>query len=455
VSCCVQEHFKRRRTVFHSPASSRPHPINPPLHRILAACHGFRTIEGHIDSARKWLNPESSISIPEGISRLRALDLLKPCAWAIPAKHRHGSINTISSLAIVTADRPDECVRAFGSYDANLQLHSQSATMIVMDDSKRPNGLKTRIEEHSRSPRRVLRYAGLVEKWAYIEALSKAGIDTDIARFAILGDVHPDICAIGANRNALLLDTVGENVFSADDDTVCKLRAHPVLSAGLKLQCFGNPRDSWFYDRREDLIAEKGWADHDLLREHGKLLGKSAAALSHEVGFDQVAADRICCDLLYALQADSGTVRVTMSGIIGDSGAYCSNWILWLDGASRRRLEEDHCLFRTALRSRETFGVVQMPTIDHSAFCAATTMALANTEILPPFCPIGRNEDGVFGALLKMVAPSALVAHVPLAVLHAANHGREYMSLPEFRLSDLFLSLFARLHVSGTRASLS
>ena len=437
------------------PLQDRTLSISAHLHRILAACHGFRTIAGHIEHASKRLKPESSDSIPEGISRLRALDLLKPCAWAVPAKTRDGSRLKVSSLGIVTADRPDECMRAVRSYDANLRLHSQSTNMIVMDDSHRPNDLEISLREHASSSGRVLRFAGLVEKLAYIEVLSRAGIDADIARFAILGDVHPDICSIGANRNALLLDTVGECVFSADDDTICELRAHPVPSPGFKLQCSGNPRDSWFYANRESVIGEKGWANHDLLTEHEKMLGRSAAELSHDAGFDQVDADRICSDLLYALQTESGVVRVTMSGIIGDSGAYCSNWILWLDGASRRRLGEDHSLFQTALHSRETFGVVQRPTIDHSGFFAATTMALANNELLPPFIPIGRNEDGMFGALLKMAIPNALVGHIPLAVLHAPNHGRAYVAFPEFRLSDLFLSLFARLHISVTMLSVS
>jgi hypothetical protein len=375
------------------------------------------------------------------------LDLLKPCEWAIPKERKSKARNKISSLAIITAERPEECLRAFASYDANLQLHSRPATMIVMDDSKLPNDLKNRLRKHSVPSGREVRYAGRAEKLAYIEGLSRAGIDSNIARFAILGDIHLSICSIGANRNALLLDTIGENVLSADDDTICKLRGHPAPATGCKLQCSGNPRDSWFYSNRDEIVAEDRWTDHDLLHEHGEMLGESAAAMIQGAG-GQVEADQLCSDLLYALQAGSSMIRVTMSGVIGDSGAYCSNWVLWLDGPSRRRIGEDELLFRTALNSRETFGVVPVPTIDHSGFCASTTMALNNTEILPPFLPIGRNEDGMFGTLLRMTSCNSFVGHVPFAVFHSPSNVRQYVKMPDFRLSDLFLSLFARTHSS-------
>jgi hypothetical protein len=221
------------------------------------------------------------------------------------------------------------------------------------------------------------------------------------------------------------------------------LRAHPAARRGLAYEFEGNARDTWFYDRREALLAESHeWSEHDFLSEHEQLLGRSIAALALNVGLDRIEGETVDNTFLYALQAATGKVLVTLGGVIGDSGAYCSKWICWLKHASQARLWNDERLFRTAVRCREIFSVVPTPTIDRSGFCAATTMAFANYEDLPPFIPIGRNSDGVFGALLKKTGASAFAAHTPTAVFHAANHGREYSSLPEFRLSDLMISLF-------------
>jgi hypothetical protein len=417
--------------------------------RVLSACRAFRTIPGHISKVSELLSPGHQKVAEEHIHHLIKMDLLLPCLNAIPSGTR-GSKTNISTLGIITADREQECSRAFLSYTNHLRRYSRKTTVTVFDDSRNPTSLRDRLEGLSKTFSGTIRYAGYTEKEVYVDALSKAGIDAEIARFAIVGRIHPDICSIGANRNAFLLDTVGESVFSVDDDTVCTLRPHPDRVQGLRFECLRNPRDTWFYQERSDLLAEDGWGEYDLLAEHEELLGESAAHLAHSRGVEHLEGNNVCGDLLYALQSGCGRVLVTMSGIAGDSGSFSSKWILGMRDDSRQRLEADEKRFRIALRSREILGVVKSPTVDPSSFCIATTIALANEHALPPFLPIGRNEDGVFGTLLNMAIPHALLGHIPLAVLHDARLGREYVQFPEFRLADLVLSLVERFNPGGS-----
>lgn len=426
----------------------------PALHlKVLSACHGFRTISNHIKVATRLLGISDNHPIAEVINSLRELDLLRPCADVIPTI---ANINNtvITSFGIVTANRPDECCRALFSYQAHLRLQRRMTAIIVLEGSNQVSYLQNRLQQWPRkASEEPLRYAGVSEKLAYIDALRHVGVDENITRFAIIGDAHGDICSIGANRNALLLDTVGEDVLSVDDDTVCRLYNHPSRAPGLRFGCVGNPRDTWFYNDRNELLSVNECKEADLLLEHEKLLGRSAAAIIQEGNLDQLEGDGLCSDLLYSLQTGTGKVLVTLGGVLGDSGAYSSKWILGVNKDTRRRLFADQTLFRTALRSREVLSVVSLQMIAHSRFCAATTIALHNTGILPPFLPIGRNEDGAFGFLLNIANPYAFIGHLPIAVFHAASRDRKYIAMPEFRLADLFLSLLASHEVSGDIAS--
>jgi hypothetical protein len=49
---------------------------------------------------------------------------------------------------------------------------------------------------------------------------------------------------------------------------------------------------------------------------------------------------------------------------------------------------------------------------------------------LPPFMPVCRNEDGVFGRLLRRCWPEAHIGHVPFAILHAPKERRAYDPSP-------------------------
>jgi hypothetical protein len=53
-------------------------------------------------------------------------------------------------------------------------------------------------------------------------------------------------------------------------------------------------------------------------------------------------------------------------------------------------------------------------------------VGLDASRLLPPFLPVGRNEDGVFAQLLRTVAPDALVAHLPWAISHDPPEQRAF-----------------------------
>lgn len=138
-------------------------------------------------------------------------------------------------------------------------------------------------------------------------------------------------------------------------------------------------------------------------------------------------------------------VVATVSGLIGDSGAESAAWVLGAEGATRERLVNDDSLIRTALTSREVMGVSRACTIAHNSGFMATAIGLDNRELLPPFLPVGRNQDGVFGALIDGISPAAFVAHLPVAVFHDPQKDRAYLAIPPFRISELIIYMIGTL----------
>ncbi len=79
--------------------------------------------------------------------------------------------------------------------------------------------------------------------------------------------------------------------------------------------------------------------------------------------------------------------------------------------------------------------------------------------MLPPFLPLGRNQDGVFGAAIKACLPGALVGYVPWVIRHDPIPAREFpdgeMRVWRFRISEmvnLLLESFYKSHAADNIA---
>ncbi len=86
-------------------------------------------------------------------------------------------------------------------------------------------------------------------------------------------------------------------------------------------------------------------------------------------------------------------------------------------------------------------------------------MGLDNREVLPPFFPFQRNEDGLFGVLLSGIAGQHCAAFLPGTVLHSPAEDRS-ISIEELRCSltrwrvPEYLSVLLSLAVTGAQPAI-
>ena len=357
--------------------------VSPAEARLLSACGQFATLESHAKRLLKSL-PPGTADAPGLVELLKTFvesgmmlpyaDLMKRVA-SFPKPEPPPRI---AWLAIPTCNRPELLRRCIRSYRDHFRKFGRFPKLLVADDSNTTEmGASTKavVEEAAKTWGSAVEYVGLEEKRRLIDRLAEGGeIPRDILEFGILGPGGPTQGA-GANRNAIMLQTMGDLVLSVDDDTVCEPCVAPEPERdGLKFGSDSDPSEYWFFADRQAALGFVRPAEIDVLAGHERLLGRPVHSLAHSPGgAGDADIGSSCGHLLQSFWQGQGDVLITSNGGVGDSGMHSGrNFPLHRSAGTRSRLlaTEEH--YRSALRSREIsvrFYRRPYPTAAHSSAC--------------------------------------------------------------------------------------
>lgn len=436
-------------------------PVPAATRLCMDCCQNFQTLPEHVACICKTLRlPEQeSKRIAEYLKDLVRKDLLlSEDDFYTQIRSTHRKPRPISSVAIVTANRPEPCMKALRSLADNLLEHSRVVTCRLMDDSLSPeiqSRYQNELVSYSGKLGLSLRYAGRREKDVYISRLAKLGIEPETARFALLGEDNDGFGTFGANRNCVLLDTVGECILNIDDDVVCRSTLHPHDSSQLRICGHLFPRDVWFFRERQEVLDQLPWSSVDILREHEQLLGASVGDLLLKYRTDStVELEDTCSHVLMGVLRGDAKVSITIGGVAGDSGGHSALSLLNSLGTTKANLLASRSTYDIAMSSREVCAVAKSYTISHVPFCQTLNIGLDNCDVLPPFFPIARGEDMIFGFAAMHCFSGCFLGHIPVALLHDAELGRTYDNIPKCRMNHLIAFLISSYQVpSGTDRS--
>jgi hypothetical protein len=363
-----------------------------------------------------------------------------------------GQTSAINWIVIPTCERPGELDRALQSYIANLCRFGRKPRFFISDDSGAGRSESRHLIAHfaSRYRREGIEfyYSGLAEKSRFATALSNAsGVSPETVHFALFGaGAKAGRCAtMGANRNSTLLQTQGDLCLSVDDDTICRMGRVPEHGDEidrLRIGPDGDPTNFWFFDSHEAAINFARWENLDLLSEHERLLGRSVLGLLPESGSNEADLREICGHAWRHLSEGAGRVRLTFNGVVGDSAMH-SGWLPHItpNPATWTRLSHSEESYTTAVRSRQVIRHASSLIVGHCEPCVSMAIGMDNRDLLPPFFPVGRNEDGVFGRLMERCVPKSHAGHLPWALLHRPPGERIYAldAAKENRISAILL----------------
>ena len=347
----------------------------------------------------------------------------------------------ISWLAIPTRGRPALLRRAVGSHLASLGKWGLGPSILVVDDEDAEGSVPDRALQGLGKGRDLL-YAGLRERRLFASALVGGGkLPKEVVAFGLLGSGCGNP-TIGAVRNTVLLATTGARVLCVDDDTVCYPACVPEVAEDKKLVLAGrgDATEFWFYPSRREAVRSVSALDLSPLVEHARLLGGSIADVIERAEGWSVEGGLASVNLLRSLLAGKGRIRITLNGVVGDSGMYSGAALpVHTAEGTRLRLLNSEQSFLLALSSREVVRQALATTVSDCRQSMSTFIGLDNCDLLPPFSPAYRNEDGLFGLTLDACFDEVYSCHLPWALLHSPNGSRSYQptGLFKVRISDI------------------
>lgn len=407
--------------------------VSPEVAAALQGCRTYRTLEAHAEYLAATV-PQlagQQANVLQVLKTVRDQGLMTPatatCERLCPPDTPPAVDLPPTRAFVITCDRPTAVQRLLESmlHAGNLTHHEH---LFLVDDSRDADNAARNREAVARfnlvSPTNM-HYVGMVAQQRLMTALSAELPEHEQGlRFLIDRERWSDKPSYGLARNLCLLLSMGRRAIVMDDDVICAAVESPHKGPGLT---FGDrQREVDFYTSQEQILQRTARADFDPLTGHARCLGITLAQAIRKLGCERLEENQLreasghCLDLW---SADS-PVLVTQCGTLGDPGTPGTRWLYTLDPASTRRLLAWPGGLEAARASRNYWMGQPRPMFGKLAVMSQVT-GLDNSRLLPPYFPVFRNEDDLFGAMLELLHPHAVVLDYDWAIPHFPLESRE------------------------------
>ena len=336
----------------------------------------------------------------------------------------------IDLVCVPTANRPEQLKRCLKSVADVLSRKRAYCSIVVVDDSSCPSAeamTNAVIEQQLVNSSVRIEHFTASKRLQVVESVAAStGVDKAVLEFALC----PPALTIttGAARNVMLLLSAGRYSVHTDDDTILEARlpssAVNRIGVGEARECY---ELSFYNSRVENESKHPLYVTEDVIDIHEKFLGRSFAALYR----DEPKIDLKNCDpvTLKALLTTKARVSLTTMGICGDAGMGTNAGLIASVGISTlKEMAPSSTGGNTMFLTREIFRCANRPVLHRSVEFQSMSFGLDGTRLLPPFPPLGRNQDSVFGLLNQLANEESLVCRLPVAVSHVPNKRREFVS---------------------------
>jgi hypothetical protein len=410
-------------TLWGSPVRNRFIRLPP---AVADACHlfqGARTLAEYaalLSSRLVGLGQADAVALLDGLVAER---LLRKATIGPPDPPRSRGV---SVAGVITCDRPALLTRCLTSMGRDCRSGGSVRRLLVADGSADAatmlaNGAVIRECQTTSVPITHFHREEIIE---FCHNLATFHDEEVLLHFALANG------SSGANRNVLTLLTAGEMLVACDDDVVWDTFQAKACGSVTRLVGHAEPWNVAYFQSREDAKAALVKRPVSVVAAFDGILGQSIRNIVHKAGAD-LNLDWACPHLLNALTSpDIYRIKTAYPGIVGDSGQECHHRLLLGNGAATQAAARDAGSWRTALGFREIARIVEGLTIAHDPWSMGYTFGLDNTGLSMPFMPIGRGEDGLFATITSWCDPLALVAHLPIAVLHDSTRTAALTSVP-------------------------
>jgi len=424
--------------LLHNTRNGKRAMVRPEVYNALMQCREFKTIEQHtatligLESAmqgqqadiRKVL--QSMLGSGMMVSAKSVCDQFKATAGQDAAVRQ----NPAPVVAILTWERPQALERLLESIARNCDTEKVHCIYVVDDSRKAANielnrALTERFATRVSSP---LRYFGQQEQQSWLDQMVKELPEQENAiRFLADGSRWRDYWTSGLSRNLALLLSPGHRLVMIDDDVVCDVYDPPQLKPGITFS--DDAREAMFFAGEQDWSHLHQPINPDPVDRHMQCLGLTFSEALEVLGQNNLKASGFQnATALQLSELHAGSeVLLTECGSLGCPGTNDNTWLPDLTRASLKRMLASEETTARALGARKVWSGR-----NHPHFAPRPNMSqitgFDNRRMLPPYLPIQRGEDRLFGYMLDYIFPTSVTLDYPWAVPH--------LPLPERKWRD-------------------
>ena len=329
------------------------------------------------------------------------------------------------SVAVITNNRPDLLEKAVSSIAENSSIKDKNIPIHIFDDSIKNKTAANNISVLKKISEKYdikTIYKGKKEKEEYLDLLESkikgAGIEREILEFAFYGRSELNIVkGGGGNRNAALLMLAGEKLITFDDDTQYKIVERRSYSRDIKISTESNPEID-HSSSLKSISKHFRESETDIISYMTDLLGENCSSFLNANELKN--SKDIYPPIWKIIEKKESNIKAVLGGIYG------GKWFSSHYGIPLYDREERNKSFRKNYSKIKKDPVsLLLPenlTITRSSLFVTTAAGFDTADILPPFPPYSRNEDGIWAKIFLLLNRNSFIAHLPYAVFHETEN---------------------------------
>ena len=410
-----------------------PHQLNAQLVQILSLCDGLRTIDGHLRHIAQTLNLSSkhSAAIEEALELLKSRGLLIPESSLLEGLSQSASagpsIPPLSHCFIRTADRPKNLTQLLDSIQQQLP-RSSGLSVWVLDDSKQPDHVSQNadaIEGFKAQWPGAVHHVDIAKRRALIETIAqRAGADHDRLHWLIEGSEQDPEPTYGASLNTSLLLAAGQRFCMLDDDATLAPFGLEDAHGSIHIQADREQKTA-FIDPDQPEANQFPKLGIDPVALHTHWLGQPlAGVVADKAAKHPELLSKVDAQTLHELSGEP-VIRLTTNGTLGDPGTHSMTWLFSQSASDLSAICHQDPNWKNRLFNRRFARSSLSTQLSTDFYLMTTTLTgVDNRVMLLPTAAKGRNEDLLFGVLIRFLYPDALCAQLPMMLPHRPEDKR-------------------------------
>ena len=400
--------------------------ITPEVFATLINCKTFRTLDEHVDHIVQ-LNPGMQ---GEQADIRQVLKAMLDSGVMVSAKSICNDLKRKPEVAsppgdqpvvvITTWERPDALARLLKSIQKNCATDKFHHLYVVDDSREEANIARNRelVAEAAFGLKVPVQYMGQSEQQKLIASIA-ARVPEHEASIRFLTDQSRwrEHWTSGLARNLALLLSCGRRLVMLDDDTICDV--YEPGNTRQDISVSNTPRSADFFANEQEWLSYRQGLNPDPINRHMQCLGLTLSEAIDKFGesnLKQAGLAKADVEMLNALSGSS-KVLVTECGALGCPGTSSNTWLPYMSEVAMQQMLASESKTHHALNTRMVWNGRLQPHFQSRPNMSQIT-GFDNREMLPPYLPILRGEDRLFGIMLDFIQPSSVSLDYPWAIPH-------------------------------------